>query len=142
VEETSFHLVVVWCTNFRLTVVTMSEWTTAHRAFAVETLFKCHESYVTTIRAFRKHFAIQSRKPVPTKTTVHLWVKNFREKGSVNITKPAGPKQTVRMPQNIERVRVAFKNSPRRSVRKHAASMNINERTLRRILHEAFFTRR
>jgi len=114
----------------------MSEWTTAHRASAVETFFKWHESYVTTIRAFRKHFAIQPRKPVPTETTVRLWVRNFREKESVNKTKPPGPKQSVRTPQNIERVRVAFQNSPRRSVRKHAASMNINERTLRRIHHE------
>ena len=114
----------------------MSEWKTEHRAFAVEMFFKSQESYITTIRAFRKRFSIQPHKPVPTEVTVRSWVKNFRQKGVVNKIKPPGPKKNVRTPENIERVRIALQKSPQRSLRKHAASLNLNERTIRRILHE------
>jgi len=110
----------------------MSEWKTEHRAFAVEMFFKSQESYITTIRAFRKHFSIQPHKPVPTEVTVRSWVKNFRQKGVVNKIKPPGPKKNVRTPENIERVRIALQKSPQRSLRKHAASLNLNERTIRR----------
>jgi len=114
----------------------MSEWKTEHRAFAVEMFFKSQESYITTIHAFRKRFSIQPHKPVPTEVTVRSWVKNFRQKGVVNKIKPPGPKKNVRTPENIERVRIALQKSPQRSLRKHAASLNLNERTIRRILHE------
>ncbi len=113
----------------------MAEWNTVHRAFAAEWFFKSQESYTSTIRVFRKHFAITPRKPVPSEKTVRLWVKNFREKGTVHKLKPPGPSKRVRTQENIERVRVAVKSSPQRSARKHALSLNLSDRTVRRILH-------
>ena len=114
----------------------MPEWDAVHRAFAVESFFKCGESYVTTMRAFHKRFSIMPGKPVPSRNTLRLWIQNFREKGTVNKTKPPGPQKSVRTPENIERVRDAFQKSPRRSHRKHAASLNLKANTVLRILHE------
>lgn len=114
----------------------MSEWNVEQRAFAVEMFFKTKESYVCTVRAFRKRFGIASHKPVPTEATVRLWVKNFRTKGVVTKIKPPGPVKSVRTTPNIEKVREAITKSPRRSVRKHAASLGLSERTVRRILHD------
>ncbi len=114
----------------------MSEWKAVERAFVLESFFKCGESYIKTIRAFRRKFKIAPRKPVPSKNTVKLWVKNFREKGILRKSKPPGLPRSSRTPENIERVRNAFQKSPRRSLRKHAANLGLKPTTVRRILHD------
>ena len=58
------------------------------------------------------------------------------EGGSVMKTKPPGAPRTVRTPENVERVRTAMLRSPRRSARRHAAELQISNRTVRRILHD------
>ncbi|VVC27896.1 Hypothetical protein CINCED_3A008659 [Cinara cedri] len=44
-------------------------------------------------------------------------------------------KKTIRIPENIAAVRTALKKSPKRCARKHALSLNLFSRSLRRILY-------
>ncbi|KAJ4430782.1 hypothetical protein ANN_19373 [Periplaneta americana] len=50
--------------------------------------------------------------------------------------KPPGRPRSVRSPQNIAIVRQAFVRSPQRSARKHAAALQLSDRSLRRILQQ------
>lgn len=50
--------------------------------------------------------------------------------------KKPGPSKTTRTPENVERVKQAVLQSPKRSARKHASALRISDRTLRRILHQ------
>ena len=40
-------------------------WSGEHRGFVVETFFKNNESVIATQRAFRRHFRLGRRAPVP-----------------------------------------------------------------------------
>ncbi|VVC37477.1 Hypothetical protein CINCED_3A012152 [Cinara cedri] len=44
-------------------------------------------------------------------------------------------KKTIRTPENVAAVRAALINSHKRSARKHALSLNLSSKSLRRILH-------
>lgn len=114
----------------------MSDWSIEHRAFAVEHFFRFNDSYVRTVREFRKRFTNFDRKPVFTAQTLRGWVKNFRETGSVKKRTSAGPVKSVRTSPNIRRVRTAIQSSPSRSARMLARNLNLSDRTVRRILHE------
>jgi hypothetical protein len=59
-------------------LVAMERWSLDHRAFAVESYFK-NDSVVVTQRIFRRHFNIHRNDSVPSRNTVLLWVRNFRE---------------------------------------------------------------
>ena len=58
----------------------------------------------------------------------------WRETGSVQV-KARTRRNTVRLPENIQRVRIALERSPRRSVRPHSQLLNLSDRSVRRILH-------
>jgi transposase-like protein len=60
----------------------MERWSVEHRAFAVETYFKNKDSVVLTQRIFRRHFNIHRNDSFPSRNTLLLWVKNFRETAS------------------------------------------------------------
>jgi len=53
----------------------------------------------------------------------------------VDKKKKSGSLKTVPTPENIERVREAFERSPRRSAVRHATTLGITPRSVRRILH-------
>ncbi|KAJ4430885.1 hypothetical protein ANN_19476 [Periplaneta americana] len=44
----------------------------------------------------------------------------------------------VRIPENIQGLRLAVQRSPSRSAVRHAAALRISDRTVRRILHKDF----
>jgi len=113
----------------------MADWSIEHRAFAVEHFFRHNDSYVSTVRDFRKHFAYYSGKPVFSEKTLRVWVKNFRETGSVCKKKSPGPVRRVRTSPVVARVRKAILKSPTRSARMQARNLNLSEPTVRRILH-------
>jgi transposase len=115
--------------------VAMERWSVEHGAFAVETYFK-NDSVVVTQRIFRRHFNIYRNDSVPSRNTVLLWVRNFRETASAAKRKPPGREPSLRTPDNIERVRQAFVRSPRRSASRNAIALRMSDRTVRRILHE------
>jgi len=52
-----------------------------------------------------------------------------------HLKKRGGSQKTVRTPENIERVREAFERSPHRSDVRHATTLGITLRSVRRILH-------
>ena len=66
---------------------------------------------------------------------IFLWVHNFRTTASA--TKKHGvSKRTVRTPENVEAVRNAVDQSPRRSAVRHAQALRLSDTTVRRILHQ------
>src|SRR5436190_6449323 len=91
--------------------VVMEQWTVQHRAFVVETFFKC-DSVVKTQRLFRRHFNVGRHGHIPCRNTILKWVENFRSTASASKRKPPGSVRTVRTPENIERVRDAMLRSP------------------------------
>lgn len=117
-------------------LVAAMSWNVEHRTFALRRFFVNNESVTQTQRDFRTHFNIPVRRPVPDRNTILRWFENFNTTGSVMKKKPPGPVNTARTPENIERVRTSAIQSPKRSVRKRAASLGINESTVRRILHK------
>ena len=56
--------------------------------------------------------------------------------GSTLKRKPPGQPRSVRTPENVQTVRASIEQSPRRSVRKHAAALGISDRSVRRMLHQ------
>jgi transposase-like protein len=95
--------------------VAMERWSVEHRAFAVETYFKNNDSVVLTQRICLRHFNIHRNDSVPSRNTLLLWVRNFRDTASVAKRKPPGREPSLRTPENIKRVRQAFVRNPRRS---------------------------
>lgn len=70
---------------------------------------------------------------MPSQNTILLWVENFRLTGSALKKKSPGGVRTVQTQENIEAVRWAVENSPRRSASKHGAALGISDRSVQRI---------
>ena len=102
----------------------------------METYFKNNDSVAMTQRIFLRHFNIHRNDRVPSRNTVLLWVRNFRETASAVKRKPPGRKPSIGTPENIERVHQAFVRSPRRSASRNAIALRMSDLTVRRILHE------
>jgi len=114
----------------------MDQWSGAQRTFAIKAFYKSNDNYATAQRLFHWHFQINRNNPVPSAHAIKTRVKNFEETGSALKRKSPGKERSIRTPENIETVRTALEQSPQRSVRRHAASLNISVRSLRRILHK------
>jgi len=113
----------------------MDRYTDQERAFCVEVYFQ-EKSYVKVQRAFRRKFKVPRHKPVPSWKSVKRWIANFRELGRVSDKKRPGKKRSIHTPENIEKVRNAIQVSPRRSARRHAASLQLKRESVRKILVE------
>lgn len=113
----------------------MALWSPEHRAFAVETFFKNSDSFAKTQRLFRTHFNVGRHGAVPDRKTIGNWVTLFRNTASTQ-KRIGGSRKTVRTPANVERVRVAVTRSRKRSARKQVLSLQISNRSVRRILHQ------
>lgn len=115
--------------------VSAMAWLGEHRAFVVEEFIRNGGSVITTQRAFRIRFALGRHESVPDRKSIHVWVSNFRATGSALKRKSPGRPRTVTMPDNVARVRASVLQSPKRSAVKHAASLGLSDRSVRRILH-------
>jgi transposase len=115
--------------------VTIDQWTGAQRAFPIKAFCKNNDSYAAVQRIFRRHFQINRNNPVPSAHAIKTWITNFEETGSALKRKPPGKERSIGTPENIETVSTALEQSPQRSVRRHAASLNISDRSLR-LLHK------
>lgn len=112
--------------------VTMSQWSSEHRAFAVETFFKSNDSYVIARRQFCSKFGIRRISDGPSVNLIRSWVQRFRATASaMNVPRP-GPSRSSRTPENIELVESSLRENPRLSIRKRAASLGLP----RAIIHE------
>lgn len=110
-------------------------WTGEHRGFAVRAYFENNKSVIATQRAFRRRFNIPRNNAVPQANTIRSWVRQLEATGSTLRRDTHGRRRSIRTPENAERVRAAFIQSPRRSARRHAVALGISSRSLRRILH-------
>jgi len=108
----------------------MEQWSPEHRAFVVETFFKNGESVIVTQRKFRLHFNVPHHERIPSRNTILLWVHNFHTTASA--TKKHGvSKRMVITPENVEAVRNAVDQSPRRSAVRHAQALRLSDTTVR-----------
>ena len=90
---------------------------------------------VSVQQEFRRKFGDdRQRGAAPSRKIIGQWVRQWRETGSVQV-KARTRRNTVRSPENIQRVRIAFERSPCRSVRRHSQLLNLSGRSVRRILH-------
>jgi hypothetical protein len=71
---------------------------------------------------------------VPDRNTILRWVSNFRESGAAIKRKPPGRPKSVRIANNVERVKQAIQQSPTRSAHKQSLALQIPRTTLRRIV--------
>ena len=112
----------------------MERWSVQQRIFCVEQ-FVLSKSVVSVHREFRRKFGDdRQRGAVPSRKIIGQWVRQWRETGSVQV-KGRTRRNTVRSPENIQRVRRALERSPRRSVRRHSQLLNLSHRSARQILH-------
>jgi len=86
-------------------------------------------------RTFHTHFNVPHNRPVPSNHAMNTRVDNCEVSGSTS-NKRGGSQKTVRTPENIERVREAFERSLRQSAVRHATTLGITPRSMRRILHD------
>ena len=75
------------------------------------------------------------RDTVPDKKMIYRWVSYFRQTGSAMKQTSPGRPRTATGPENVAAVRALILKSPRRSERKHAAALQLSDRSVRRILH-------
>ena len=76
----------------------MERWSVDHRAFAVKTYLKNNDSVVLTQRICLRHFNIHRNDSVPSRDTLLLWARNFRETASAAKRKPPGREPAIRTP--------------------------------------------
>jgi len=117
-----------------LSVDTIS-WPAERRGFVIEALFKNKYTVTATQRAFRTRFGLYATDAVPDRKTILRRVSNVRTSASALPRKPDGRPRKVRKPGNVQRFRASLEKFPRRSARKHAATLGISDRTVRRIVH-------
>jgi hypothetical protein len=112
----------------------MERWSVQQRIFCVEQ-FVLSKSIVSVQREFRRKFGDDRQRGAgPSRKIIGRWVRQWRETGSVEV-KFRTRRNTVRSPENIQRVRIALDRSPRRSVRRYSQLLNLSDRSVRRILH-------
>uniref|UniRef100_A0A1Y1JZD5 DUF4817 domain-containing protein n=1 Tax=Photinus pyralis TaxID=7054 RepID=A0A1Y1JZD5_PHOPY len=110
-------------------------WSVEHRTFCVKAYFENGRSIVRVQRAFRLRFNIAPRGRIPDRNCILSWVNAFETSGNVSTIR-RGPQNSVITPENVERVRVAIQQSPRRSIRKQSQVLGISRRSMHRIIKE------
>lgn len=113
------------------------QWTVKERTWCVKQKLqgkKIPEIQAQFLQVFRKEKA-------PGRQRIYDWQKKFDAHGTVenlnskSVNRPThSGRPTVRTPAMIERVRRDVEQSPKRSTRKRSQSLDIERRTLRRIL--------
>jgi hypothetical protein len=116
--------------------VAMEHWSVERWAFVVETYLKkrqfCHCDSADISSALQ----YSSERQCPSRNTVLLWVKHFREIASATKRKPPGREPSLRTPENIERVCQAFVRSPQCSASRNAIALRMCDHMVHQILHE------
>ena len=93
------------------------------------------KSIVSVQREFHRKFGDDRQcEAAPSRKLIGQSVHQWRETGFVQV-KGRTHRNTVRSPENIQRVRIALERSPRRSVQRHSQLLNLLDRSVQRILH-------
>ena len=120
--------------SFAISFVSMA-WNTEHRAFVVETYFKCGDSVIAAQRQFCTHFGVGWHGRVPNRKTILLWIRNFWQTSSALKRKSPGRPRSIQAPETITTVEHAVTTSPQHSAAKHALGLGVSDCSVRRILH-------
>lgn len=104
-------------------------------AFAVKAYYTHGQSFVRVKRAFRLHYHLPPRSPVPSNKAIRTWVLNFESSGSTS-QKIGGSVRTARTPQNIKAVRNSVNASTRTSLRLRSLNLGLSYTTTSRTLHK------
>jgi hypothetical protein len=115
--------------------VPIKSWTSEHRGFVVEAYYQNNRSVIATQRAFCTRFTLGRNASLPDRKMILLWISNLRGTGSTLKGKSPGRPRTIRTPENVESVRASIQQSPKRSACKHAMTLGISSRSLRKILN-------
>ena len=113
------HVVSLSSLDIPISVANMV-WTGVHRGFAVRAYFENNQYVIATQRAFRQRFNIPRNIAVPKVNTIRSWVRQLEATGSILRRDAHGQRRSIRTPENVEMVRAAIVQSPRRSASKHA----------------------
>ena len=70
-----------------------------HRAFVMDTYFKCGDSVIAAQRLFRNHFGVRRYGREPNRKTIMLWIRNFRQTSSALKLKSPGRPRSVQTPE-------------------------------------------
>lgn len=117
-----------------LTYVIMERFDVQQRAFCVRSFFELNHSYIAVRRRFRARYALHNINEAPSTNLIKSWVKKFEQRGSTENIRPPGRPPSARINENIDRVRDAVAQDPRRSVRKRASVLQLHRSTVFRIL--------
>lgn len=117
-----------------LTNVAMDRFDVQQRAFCVRTFFELNHSYVAVRRRFRARYGLHDVNEAPSTNLIKSWIRKFEERGSTENIRPPGLPRNVRNIQNIDRVRDAVAQDPRRSLRKQASFLQLHKSSVFRIL--------
>jgi len=82
--------------------VTMEQWNSQQRAFAIKMIYKNNDSLEGAQREFRRFLNLGRHGQVPSKHVIKTWINNFEETGSALKKKPTGWPRSAHTPQNIE----------------------------------------
>jgi hypothetical protein len=115
--------------------VAMMLWTLQHQVFVFENYIETR-SVIAVHHHFCIQFTVERHGNIPDHNTILRWVEAFRATGSVMKRKPPGLPATARIPENVERVRVAVLRSPRHSARRQALALRVSDRSVHHILHK------
>lgn len=113
----------------------MKSWNGANLGYLLKAYYKNNDSYVSAQRVFRTYFNIPHNDPVPSPHAMKILIKKF-EKTGFTLEKKIGSVKSVHTPVNVARMEDALQGSLTRSTRRHAVSLLITDRNVRRILHE------
>ena len=77
---------------------------------------------------------VSPRDPVPDRKAIVTWVTTYRQTGRTSRRRTWVP-WLIRSSENIEALRTSILQSPRRYACKHASTLGLSDRSVRRIRH-------
>jgi hypothetical protein len=106
-------------------------WGSAVAAYLIN-----NDSVVLTQWIFLRHLSINRKNIVPSRNSVPLWVRNFRERASESKRKHPGRDILLRTPEDFELVCQVFVRNPRLSASRNVFTLTMSDCTMGRILRE------
>jgi hypothetical protein len=112
----------------------MEHWSMQQCIFCVEQ-FVLSKSIVSVQQEFRQKFGDDRQcGAAPSRKIIGKWVRQQHETGSVQV-KAHTRRNTIWLPDNIQRVSTVSERSAHRSVQWHSQLLNLSDRSVRQILH-------
>ena len=111
----------------------MAPVTDQAKAECVLWMHEC-QSPTQVIRKYRNKYSKNSRKKIPSRSTIRLWYRNFLETGHVMSQTKKGRKAVD--PNIVERLQRIFREQPRTSIRVASQQVPVSVGTVHRIVRK------